>query len=123
MDPSDRPQPQERDITASGGEAVLVLITTATREEADRIARGLVEQRLAACVNIVPQVRSFFWWENKLSEEEEVLLLMKTRRSHLRQVIVKVKAMHSYSVPEIIALPIMEGSTSYLEWVDEATKS
>ena len=123
MDPSDRPQPQERDITASGREAVLVLITTATREEADRIARSLVEQRLAACVSIVPQVRSFFWWENKLSEEEEVLLMMKTRRSHLRQLIVQVKAIHSYSVPEIIALPIVEGSTSYLEWVDETTRS
>ena len=123
MDPSDRLQSEERDVAASGREAVLVLITTATREEADRIARGLVEQRLAACVSIVPQVRSFFWWENKLSEEEEVLLMMKTRRSHLRQLIVQVKAIHSYSVPEIIALPIVEGSTSYLEWVDEATKS
>jgi periplasmic divalent cation tolerance protein len=74
-------------------------------------------------VSIVPQVRSFFWWENKLSEEEEVLLMMKTRRSHLRQLIVQVKAIHSYSVPEIIALPIVEGSTSYLEWVDETTRS
>jgi len=123
MDLSDRPQPEERDIATSGREAVLVLITTATREEADRIARSLVEQRLAACVSIVPQVRSFFWWENKLSEEEEVLLMMKTRRSHLRQLIVQVKAIHSYSVPEIIALPIVEGSTSYLEWVDETTRS
>ena len=122
MDPSDRSQADERDIATSGGEAVLVLITTATREEADRIARDLVEQRLAACVTIVPQVRSFFWWENTLSNEEEVLLMMKTRRSHLRQLIVKVKAVHSYSVPEIIALPIVEGSTSYLEWVDEATR-
>jgi periplasmic divalent cation tolerance protein len=122
MDPSNRSQADERDIATSGGEAVLVLITTATRDEADRIARGLVEQRLAACVTIVPQARSFFWWENKLSEEEEVLLLMKTRRSHLRQLIVRVKALHSYSVPEIIALPIVEGSTSYLEWVDEATR-
>jgi periplasmic divalent cation tolerance protein len=122
MDPSDRSQADERDIATSGGEAVLVLITTATRDEADRIARDLVEQRLAACVTIVPQVRSFFWWENTLSNEEEVLLMMKTRRSHLRQLIVKVKAMHSYSVPEIIALPIVEGSTSYLEWVDEATR-
>ena len=123
MDPSDRLQPEKWDVAASGREAVLVLITTATREEADRIARSLVEKRLAACVSIVPQVRSFFWWENKLSEEEEVLLMMKTRRSHLRQLIVKVKAIHSYSVPEIIALPIVEGSTSYLEWVDETTRS
>jgi periplasmic divalent cation tolerance protein len=122
MDSSDRSQADERDIATSGGEAVLVLITTATRDEADRIARDLVEQRLAACVTIVPQVRSFFWWENTLSNEEEVLLMMKTRRSHLRQLIVKVKAVHSYSVPEIIALPIVEGSTSYLEWVDEATR-
>jgi periplasmic divalent cation tolerance protein len=105
----------------SGGEALLVLITSASREEADEIARKLVEERLAACVNIVPQVRSLFRWENKLSEEEEVLLIVKTRRSRLGSLVPRVKALHSYSVPEIIALPIVEGSTSYIQWIDEST--
>jgi periplasmic divalent cation tolerance protein len=105
----------------SGGEALLVLITTASLEEAEKIARKLVEERLAACVNIVPQVRSFFRWENTLSEEEEILLIAKTRRSRFGGLVLAVKALHSYRVPEIIALPIVEGSATYLQWIDEST--
>jgi periplasmic divalent cation tolerance protein len=112
---------KEQAGVGSGGEALLVLITAASREEADDIARSLVEDRLAACVNIVPQVRSLFWWENKLSEEEEVLLIVKTRRPKFSALVIRVKALHSYSVPEIIALPIVEGSASYIQWIDEST--
>ena len=119
MGPTDLPK--EPDSTGSGGEALVVLITSASRDEADTIARTLVQDRLAACVNIVPQIRSLFWWENKLSEEEEVLLIVKTRRSRFRELVLRVKALHSYRVPEIIALPIVEGSASYLQWIDEST--
>jgi periplasmic divalent cation tolerance protein len=122
MEPADRPLREADDSVSGGGEAVLVLITTATREEADRIARELVGQRLAACVNIIPQVRSIFSWENNLSDEEEVLLTVKTRRSRFRQLAVSVKALHSYRVPEIIAVPILEGSANYLSWIDEVTR-
>jgi periplasmic divalent cation tolerance protein len=122
MEPGDRPLPAVDDSVSGGGEAILVLITTATREEADRIARELVGQRLAACVNIIPQVRSIFSWENKVSDEEEVLLTVKTRRSRFRQLAVSVKALHSYRVPEIIAVPILEGSANYLSWIDEVTR-
>jgi periplasmic divalent cation tolerance protein len=107
---------------SEGGDALVVLITAASREEADRIARRLVEERLAACVNIVPQVRSLFVWEQKLSQEDEVLLVVKSRRARFQQLADIVKQLHSYSVPEIIALPIIVGSSDYLRWVSDSTK-
>ena len=104
-----------------GGDAIVVLITAASREEADRIARRLVEDRLAACVTIMPQVRSIFTWEQKLSQEDEVLLLVKSRRTRFAQLAEAVKQLHSYSVPEIIALPVVMGAADYLRWVSEST--
>ena len=107
--------------TAEGGDAIVVLVTVASREEADRIARRLVEDRLAACVNIVPQVRSLFIWEQKLSQEDEVLLVVKSRLARFQQLATAVKRLHSYRVPEIIALPVVMGSADYLRWVSEST--
>ena len=104
-----------------GGDAIVVLIAAASREEADRIARRLVEDRLAACVTIVPQVRSIFTWEQKLSQEDEVLLLVKSCRARFAQLAEAVKQLHSYSVPEIIALPVVMGAADYLRWVSEST--
>jgi periplasmic divalent cation tolerance protein len=104
-----------------GGDAIVVLITAVSREEADRIARRLVEDRLAACITIVPHVRSIFMWEQKLSQEDEVLLLVKSRRAQFAQLAEAVKRLHSYSVPEIIALPVVMGSADYLRWVSEST--
>jgi periplasmic divalent cation tolerance protein len=120
MEPGEDPATEQASVV-SGGEALLVLITTASRQEAEDIARRLVEDRLAACVNIVPHVRSLFWWENKLSEEDEILLIVKTRRSRFSALVLRVKALHSYSVPEIIALPIVEGHASYLQWIEDST--
>ena len=111
----------DSDPISEGGDAIVVLITAASREEADRIARRLVEDRLAACVNVVPQVRSLFVWEGKLSQEDEVLLVVKSRRSRFEQLAAAVKQLHSYSVPEIIALPVVMGSADYLRWVSEST--
>ncbi len=111
----------DSDPVSEGGDAIVVLITSASREEADRIARRLVEDRLAACVNVVPQIRSLFVWEGKLSQEDEVLLVVKSRRSRFEQLAAAVKHLHSYSVPEIIALPVVVGSTDYLRWVSEST--
>jgi len=105
----------------AGGEAIVVLIAVASRGEAEKIARRLVEDRLAACVNLVPQVRSFFTWEGKLSQEDEVLLVVKSRRARFRELADTVKALHSYSVPEIIAMPILEGAADYLRWITDAT--
>ncbi len=111
-----------RMTVTEGGDALVVLITAASRDEADRIAHRLIEDRLAACVNIVPQVRSLFVWEQKLSQEDEVLLVVKSRRARFQQLADTVKQLHSYRVPEIIALPILVGSSDYLRWVFDSTK-
>jgi len=97
---------------------IVVLITAASKEEAQRIAGLLLEQKKAACVNIVPGVESHFWWKGKLESEKESLLIVKSRASLLPEIIETVKKAHSYEVPEIIALPIAGGNEDYLEWID-----
>jgi periplasmic divalent cation tolerance protein len=97
----------------------VVLLTCGSEEEASRIARALVEQRLAACVNIVDApVRSVYRWKGRVERAEEHLLLAKTRRSRLKALEAEVKRLHSYDTPEIISLPIAEGSRPYLRWVE-----
>ncbi len=98
---------------------IVLLITTATAEEAQRISRVLLTQRKAACVNIVPRVSSFFWWQGKLDSAQESLMLVKTKASQLNETIRLVKELHSYDIPEIIALPIIGGNQDYLEWLDK----
>ena len=122
MDTDKGTPPLETNLVAAGGEAILVLITTGSLEEAQKIARQIVEERLAACVNIVPQVRSLFFWEGRLSDENEVLLLVKSRRPLFPELASRVTALHSYTVPEIMAVPIWEGSAPYLRWIDEVTR-
>ena len=97
---------------------VVVLITTATEEEAHKIAELLVNQRKAACVNIVSRVNSLFWWQGKLDSAQESLLIIKTKASLLPEIVEIVKRVHSYEVPEIIALPIISGNEDYLRWID-----
>jgi periplasmic divalent cation tolerance protein len=101
---------------------IIVLITTASDSEAEKIARSLVDGRLAACANIVPGVRSLFFWDGKTQDERETLLICKSRLPLMNKITQQVKALHSYSVPEIIALPIIAGSPDYLAWVRETTK-
>jgi periplasmic divalent cation tolerance protein len=101
---------------------IIVLITAARQEEAVEIGRALVDERLAACVNIVPEVRSLFTWEGKTQDERELLLIVKSRLPLLELLIARVKSLHSYTVPEIIALPIIGGSADYLNWLRDATQ-
>lgn len=97
---------------------IVVFITTKDAEEAEKISQALVKRRRAACVNIIPEVSSRFWWQDKLETARESLLIVKTRDSLLPDIIRAVKKMHSYSVPEIIALPIVGGNPDYLDWID-----
>ncbi len=99
---------------------LLVLITVGKPEEAEEIARALVEEHLAACVNILPRMKSVYWWEGAVEQAEETLLLVKTMEGRLHELIRRVKQIHSYEVPEIIALGIVEGSLDYLNWIQQA---
>jgi len=98
-------------------EAIVVLMTAANGGEASRIADELVESRLAACVQIIPEVRSVYRWKGQLQRDREVLLLAKTTRAKFAELESKVRAMHSYETPEIVALPIAEVSGPYLKWL------
>jgi len=101
---------------------IVLLITASNIEEANKIAEVLLTQRKAACVNIVPGVSSLFWWQDKLDSAQESLLIVKTKASLLPEIISLVKGIHSYDVPEIIALPIVGGNQDYLEWIDKEVK-
>lgn len=99
---------------------VIVLVTCGSRPEAEKIARALVEARLAACVNLLgTPVRSIYRWKGRLEAAKEFLLVIKTSRSRFQELRREVQRLHSYDVPEVIALPIVEGSREYLAWVQE----
>src|SRR4030067_998471 len=100
---------------------IVVFITTKNADEAQKIAKALVKRRQGASRNIVPEVNSHFWWKDKLDATKESLLIVKTKESLLPEVIKSVKKIHSYTIPEIIALPIVGGSRDYLEWLDSET--
>jgi periplasmic divalent cation tolerance protein len=100
---------------------IVVLITASTQDEAAKIARALVEGRLAGCVNIIKDIRSVYSWEGKIEDEAEVLMIAKTRQSLFDDLMKKVKELHSYTVPEIIALPVVQGSEEYLKWLRGVT--
>jgi periplasmic divalent cation tolerance protein len=100
---------------------IVVLTTCESEEEAARIARHLVENKLAACVNIVPKIRSVYRWNDKVEDATEFLLLIKSSRGHFDEVRTQIGKLHSYEVPEVIAMPIVDGSASYLAWLDKET--
>ena len=96
---------------------IVIFVIAGSTSEGERLAKALVETRLAACVNIVSPVKSVFRWQGKVCEEKEVLLVIKSARENLDQVVEQVKKLHTYEVPEIIALPILGGSEDYLNWL------
>ena len=98
-----------------GFDNIVVLVTSTDPEEAQRIADVLLKERKAACVNIVPGVDSLFWWQDKLDSAQESLLIVKTKASVLNDIIGLIRELHSYDVPEIIALPIIGGNQDYLD--------
>ncbi len=100
---------------------VVVLITAPNEEEAAKMANDLVTSRLAACVNIFRNIRSIYRWQGKVEDEAEVLMIVKTRQELFRDLETRVKELHPYTVPEIIALPVIEGSAEYLQWLSQET--
>ncbi len=102
-------------------EAIVVYITAPNEEDAAKIANAIVEERLAACVNIVKGIRSIYSWQGKIEDDAEVLMIAKTQRHLFESLKKRVKELHSYTVPEIIAIPIIDGSEDYLNWLKEVT--
>jgi periplasmic divalent cation tolerance protein len=100
----------------------IVVYVTAPEDEAVDLAKTLVEERLVACVNIVPGLRSIYWWRGEIEDEAEVLCIMKTRSNLFESLRDRVRELHSYEVEEIIALPIMAGNPEYLDWIKENTQ-
>jgi len=100
----------------------VVLATASNVAEAEKIADCLLNNKQAACINIFEKVRSRYWWEGKIEKTEEALMIIKTKRENIGKIIEIIKKEHSYAVPEIIALPIMEGNEDYLKWISKETK-
>ncbi|MBI4395747.1 MAG: divalent-cation tolerance protein CutA [Elusimicrobia bacterium] len=101
---------------------VIAFVTVSSAREARRLSDALVREKLAACANIVPGVRSVYRWKGKVETASEQLLVLKTRKSKVPALIRRVKALHTYAVPEVIAFPILAGNPDYLRWIDESVK-
>jgi len=102
---------------------IIAITTTPSKNEAEKIAKTLLEERLIACANIIGPVQSLFWWQGKIDEAQEHLILMKTRKDLFSKLSEKVKALHSYQIPEIIAVPIVEGFKPYMEWLESSLRT
>lgn len=102
-------------------DAIVILVTAGSEAEAERIARALVEERLVACVNVLPGVRSFYRWQGRVADEGELLLVIKARRGRFEAIAARVRELHSYDVPEVLALSLAAGSAPYLEWLASVT--
>ena len=96
---------------------MIVFTTVPSKKEAVKIVRALLEEKLIACANIMDSISSFFWWKGKIEEEKEVLVLMKSHENLFKRLLTRVAELHSYDVPEVLAVPIVNGSPSYMDWM------
>lgn len=103
-------------------EYIQVSMTVEKKEDAQRIGREAVESRLAACVQISGPITSLYWWKGRIEEAEEWLCLLKTERRLFEELVSKLRALHPYEVPEIVAVPLVAGSADYLRWIDQEVK-
>ncbi|WP_096892906.1 divalent-cation tolerance protein CutA [Candidatus Scalindua japonica] len=103
-------------------DCIVIYITTGSITEAKKIGHTLVEEKLAACSNIVSPIRSIYSWQGKICEDKEALMILKSKKKLFKQIVKRVEKLHSYDVPEIIAMPIVEGSDKYLSWLKEETQ-
>jgi len=99
---------------------IMIMVTCASRQEARKIAASLLKKRLVACANILPKIESRFWWKGKIDKAIEFLLIAKTAKANYKKIEKEVKRLHSYEVPEIIAVPVIAGSRDYLDWISQA---
>lgn len=104
-------------------EAIVVFVTTPNSEEAARLGEMMVAARLAACVQILPEMESVYRWQGQIERQKEVLLIAKTTRSKFEELEREVRAIHSYETPEIVALPLVAGSSPYLEWLNSSVNA
>jgi periplasmic divalent cation tolerance protein len=102
---------------ASAAELCVVIMTAPDAACAERLSRALVEERLAACVNCVPGLRSIYRWQGEIQDDAELLLIAKTRRDRVAELAKRVAALHPYALPEVLALPVVGGSSAYLDWI------
>ena len=100
---------------------IVVFITASSEDEAAKISKALVEGRLAGCVNIIRNIRSIYCWKGKIEDDKEVLMIAKTQKKLFKALMKKIKELHSYTVPEIMAIPVVEGSEDYFKWLREVT--
>ncbi len=109
-------------VNSLGSYYVIILVTTSSRVEAEKIAQSLLEEKLVACVNILGPVSSHFNWAGKLEHAEEFLMLLKSRQNLFEEVAKRVRELHCYDTPEIVALPIVAGAQNYLDWLNRSLK-
>lgn len=101
---------------------IVVLVTASSKEEARKLASGLLKEKLAACINVIDGLESHFRWQGKIDKAKEALLIIKTKKPLFNKLVKKIKSLHSYEIPEIIALPIIAGYKEYLDWIDDSTR-
>jgi periplasmic divalent cation tolerance protein len=109
-------------LMSANSNYIIILVTTANKAEAEKIAQTLLKERLIACANIINPVTSFFYWSSKVDKCDECLVIMKSRMDLFAELSERVKGLHSYEVPEILTLPIVDGSKAYLGWMGEVLK-
>ena len=103
-------------------EPIQVFTSVEKQEDAEKMASTLIENRLAACVQIIPRIESLFWWQGKIEKAKESLVIIKTRKGLFDEVVSSIKSVHPYEVPEIISMPILQGNERYIEWLLKETK-
>lgn len=101
---------------------IVIFATCANKKEASLIAKRLLTKRLVACANIIDGAKSFFWWKGEVDKAAEALVMMKTVKGNFSKIQKVIKTLHSYEVPEIIALPVIDGEKTYLKWIDESVQ-
>lgn len=104
------------------GNYIIIFVTAKDKTDAEQLSQSLLKDRLIACANLVSPIDSFFYWANKIDKAEECLIIMKSRSDLFSQILERVKGLHSYEVPEVLAFPIVEGSKDYLDWMDKVLK-